>query len=239
MSVCRVEVVASTVEDVLFAAAGGADRVEFCAHLASGGLTAGRSLTEEALGVARDEGLGFRVLIRPREGDFVYAGVEREVMIAEAEACLALGVEKVVMGGLDGNGCIDLDLLAEFDRIVGLDHLVFHRALDEAVDHGRARKRLLDAGVSTVLTSGGHARAIDGLRSISESSEAGLTVVAGAGVRPEHAAPLVKAGVEAVHASCRVACGARSGRLFDAARTRVDVERVEALVAAVQAVDRP
>ena len=36
MAACRVEVVASTVEDVLAAAAGGADRVEFCAS-ASGG----------------------------------------------------------------------------------------------------------------------------------------------------------------------------------------------------------
>ena len=46
MAACRVEVVASTVEDVLAAAAGGANRVEFCTHLASGGLTPGRSLTE-------------------------------------------------------------------------------------------------------------------------------------------------------------------------------------------------
>ena len=49
MAAGRVEVVAATVEDVLAAAAGGADRVEFCTHLASGGLTPGRSLTEPAL----------------------------------------------------------------------------------------------------------------------------------------------------------------------------------------------
>ena len=54
MAACRVEVVASTVEDVLAAAAGGADRVEFCTHLASGGLTPGRSLIEQAMAVAND-----------------------------------------------------------------------------------------------------------------------------------------------------------------------------------------
>ena len=53
MAACRVEVVASTVEDVLAAVAGGADRVEFCTDLASGGLTPGRSLTELALATAQ------------------------------------------------------------------------------------------------------------------------------------------------------------------------------------------
>ena len=54
MSQCRVEVVASTVEDVLAAAQGGADRVEFCVHLDSGGLTPGRSLSRAAFDVAKE-----------------------------------------------------------------------------------------------------------------------------------------------------------------------------------------
>ena len=86
MAICRVEVVASTVEDVLAAAAGGADRVEFCTYLASGGLTPGRSLTEHALSASREHNLGFRVLIRPREGDFVFTSIERQAIVAEADA---------------------------------------------------------------------------------------------------------------------------------------------------------
>ena len=239
MAACRVEVVASTVEDVLAAVAGGADRVEFCTHLVSGGLTPGRSLIEQALAVAKQNGLGFRVLIRPREGDFVYTSIERRAIVAEAEAVLALGVDKAVCGGLLVNGAVDLDLLTALDQAVGLDKVVFHRAFDEAVDHTEARRQLKAAGVRTVLTSGGRPKAAEGLSAIEETVQSGLEVVAGAGVQPEQVADFVRAGVDAVHASCRVPCGAPDGRLFDAARTRVDEEKVRALVEAVRAVARP
>ena len=239
MAVCRVEVVASTVEDVLAAAAGGADRVEFCTHLASGGLTPGRSLTEPALATAQQNGLGFRVLIRPREGDFVYTAIERQAIVAEAEAVLALGADKVVCGGLLANGAVDLDLLTALDQAVGLNKVVFHRALDEAADYAEARRQLKAAGVRTVLTSGAAQRAAEGLSAIQGTVQSGLEVVAGAGVQPDQVADFVRIGVEAVHASCRVPSGVLNGRLFDAARTRVDEAKVRALVEAVHAVARP
>ena len=239
MAACLVEVVASTVEDVLAAAAGGADRVEFCTHLVSGGLTPGRSLTEQALAAAKENGLGFRVLIRPREGDFVYSPIERQAIVAEAEAVLALGADKVVCGGLLANGTLDLDMLTALDQALGLDQVVFHRALDEAIDHTEARRQLKAAGIRTVLTSGGRPKAVEGLSVIEETVQSGLEVVAGAGVQPDQVADFVRAGVEAVHASCRVPCGAPKGRLFDAARTQVDEEKVRALVEAVRAVARP
>ena len=239
MAACRVEVVASTVEDVLAAAAGGADRVEFCTHLVSGGLTPGRSLTEQALAAAKENGLGFRVLIRPREGDFVYSPIERQAIVAEAEAVLALGADKVVCGGLLANGTVDLDLLTALDQALGLDQVVFHRALDEAIDYTEARRQLKAAGVRTVLTSGGRPKAGEGLSVIEETVQSGLEVVVGAGVQSNQVADFARVGVEAVHASCRVPCGAPEGRLFDAARTRVDEQKVRALVQAVRAVARP
>lgn len=239
MAACRVEVVASTVEDVLAAAAGGADRVEFCTHLASGGLTPGRSLIEQALATAKQNGLGFRVLIRPREGDFVYMPIERQAIVAEAEAVLSLGADKVVCGGLLASGTVDLDLLTALDLTVGLKQVVFHRALDEAIDHTEARRQLKAAGVRTVLTSGGRTRAAEGLSAIEETVQSGLEVVVGAGVQSNQVADFARLGVEAVHASCRVPCGAPEGRLFDAARTRVDEQKVRALVEAVRAVARP
>jgi copper homeostasis protein len=239
MAACRVEVVASTVEDVLAAAAGGSDRVEFCTHLASGGLTPGRSLIEQALSVARENDLGFRVLIRPREGDFVYTSIERQAIVAEAEAVLSLGADKVVCGGLMHDGSIDAVLLNELHRAVGLDQVVFHRAFDEAIDYTEARRQLKAAGVRTVLTSGAAQRAAEGLSTIEDTVQSGLEVVAGAGVQPGQVADFVRVGVEAVHASCRVPYGAPAGRLFDAARTRVAETKVRALVEAVRAVARP
>ena len=237
MAGCRVEVVASTPEDVCLAAEGGADRVEFCTHLASGGLTPGRGLTEESLDMARQLGLGFRALVRPREGDFFYSRAEKRAIVREAEGFLALGVDRVVTGGLDRDGLPDLELLAMLDRAVGLGPLVFHRAADEAVAEGDCPAILRDAGVKTVLTSGRAAKAIDGLEQIRLWSDSGLQVVAGAGVLPAHAKALVDAGVEAVHASCRTPLStSKEGRLFDGRRTEVSAARVSELVAAVRSI---
>ena len=137
------------------------------------------------------------------------------------------------------DGSIDGVLLNELHQAVGLDQVVFHRAFDEAVDHIEARRQLKAAGVRTVLTSGGRPKAAEGLSAIEETVQSGLEVVAGAGVQPDQVADFVRAGVEAVHASCRVPCGAPEGRLFDAARSRVDETKVRALVEAVRAVARP
>jgi copper homeostasis protein len=235
MAACKVEVVCSTVEDVVAAASGGADRVEFCSHLPSGGLTPGRALIEEARREAQARGLVFRVLIRPREGDFVYSPSERLSIVREAEALMSLGLDKVVTGGLNAQGRPDAALLKELDEAVGLQHVVFHRAIDEAMDMWQAARVLQEAGIRTVLSSGGAARAVDGGEGLGQLLAAGLEVVAGAGVQPDHAGSLVALGVEGVHASCRrKATPASNARLFDFDRSEVNPVAVAALVDAVR-----
>ena len=234
MPACQVEVVASTPEDVCAAADGGADRVEFCTHLGSGGLTPGRALVQVALEEAKARNVGVRVLVRPREGDFVYSGAERIAILKEAEALMAMGVDRVVTGGLDAAGWPDQHLISALDRSVGLQHVVFHRALDEIADASGCARRLLEAGVQTVLSSGGAVRAVDGIGRIEAWVRSGLQVVAGAGVLPEHAGPLMAAGVEALHASCRMPKAAQGTGLFDHSRSAVSREQVSQLVAAVR-----
>ena len=236
MATCRVEVVCSTVEDVVAAASGGADRIEFCSHLPSGGLTPGRALIEDAWKEAKSKGLVFRVLIRPREGDFVYSDSERLSMVREAEALMALGVDKVVTGGLNAQGGPDDRLLKGLEHAVGLEHVVFHRAIDEAVDMPSAALALRDAGVRTVLSSGGAAQAVEGAEGLKYLLAAGLEVVTGAGIQPAHVPSLAMLEVEAVHASCRrKVTPASNARLFDYDRSEVDPAVVAALVDAVRA----
>lgn len=235
MAACKVEVVCSTVEDVVAAASGGADRVEFCSHLPSGGLTPGRALIEDAWREAQAKGLVFRVLIRPREGDFVYSASERLSIVREAEALMSLGLDKVVTGGLNAQGGPDEQLLKELDLAVGLKHVVFHRAIDEAVDLASASGVLRDVGIRTVLSSGGAARAVEGAEGLKHLLADGLEVVAGAGIQPPHVPSLAMLDVEAVHASCRrKATPASDARLFDFDRSEVDPVAVAALVDAVR-----
>ncbi|MBL6645798.1 MAG: copper homeostasis protein CutC [Flavobacteriales bacterium] len=234
MLACQVEVVASTPEDVGAAADGGADRVELCTHLGCGGLTPGRALVQVALEEAKARGIGIRVLVRPREGDFVYSAAERKAILNEAEALMAMGVDRVVTGGLDAAGWPDQDLMSALDRNVGLQCVVFHRALDEVTDADTCAQRLLEAGVQTVLSSGGAVRAVDGIGRIEAWVRSGLEVVAGAGVLPEHAEALIATGVEALHASCRMPKAAQGNGLFDHSRSAVSREQVSRLVDAVR-----
>ena len=124
-------------------------------------------------------------------------------------------------------------------RLLALTRLSFTgRSMKQSITPKRA-DMLKAAGVRAVLTSGGQSLAAEGLSTIEETVQSGMEVVAGAGVQPDQVADFVRVGVEAVHASCRVSCGSHEGRLFDAARTRVDEQKVRALVEAVRAVARP
>ena len=65
----------------------------------------------------------------------------------------------------------------------------------------------------------------------------GLHVVAGGGVRPEDVARLAAAGIEAVHASCRVPTSGPTSPLFDTTIHGVDYDKACDLVEAVESVN--
>jgi len=73
----KIEICLESIESVLAAEAGGADRVEFCADLFEGGTTPSLG----AFKVARKHSsIAMNVMIRPRGGDFCYSALEFEAM---------------------------------------------------------------------------------------------------------------------------------------------------------------
>lgn len=97
----------TTPEQVREAARLGAGRAELCARLHTGGLTPPEEDIREAIGA----GIPVNVLIRPREGDFVYSGEEVEEMLAGIDLCRRLGANGVVVGALLEDGSVDLDTM--------------------------------------------------------------------------------------------------------------------------------
>ncbi|WZH38069.1 MAG: copper homeostasis protein CutC [Microbacterium enclense] len=194
----------------------GVDRIELCSALSLGGLTPSAGL----IAAASASGIPVHVLIRPRSGDFEYDDAERRLIVEDVLWARAHGATGVVGGGLR-DGRLDEDLVARI--VVAADGMpvTFHRAFDNLSDLDAGLDRLVDLGVTRVLTSGGAARADEALpvleRLVARADRA-IQIMAGSGVRADNVARIAATGVDAVHASVKRAVAGRRGvRLGSAA----------------------
>ncbi len=195
MSRVLLEVIVSSLDDARAARDGGADRFELCSALALGGLTPSLG-TLDAIKAEMDVPAMF--MVRPREGGMAYTDAETEVMLRDARLALRHGANGLVFGFLTSDGRVDgercrqlLDLCGEFGA-----QGVFHRAFDVVADPVASLEVLVELGFTRVLTSGGAARATDGLPAIRRTVDqaAGrLQVLPGGGIRAETVAEVVRA----------------------------------------------
>lgn len=130
----------------------GADRVELCARLDLDGLTPDIKTTEE---VYRNLKVPVMVIVRPREGDFVYSDEEFLEMILSISACKEIGVEGVVFGITTKENKLDIvriKLLTDISRPM---KVTIHKAIDAIDNPMEALDELLNIdGISAVLSSG-------------------------------------------------------------------------------------
>jgi copper homeostasis protein CutC len=99
------EVCIDSVESAIATERGGAERVELCADLFEGRITAGAGLIAA---VCRRIGFGLFVMIRPCGGDFCYTDLEFKVMRDEIEHARKLEEDGIVLGLLDHDACVDV-----------------------------------------------------------------------------------------------------------------------------------
>lgn len=199
----QLEVCAADIDSVWAAARGGAQRVELCSALGEGGLTPSLGMIEEALGIP---GIKVNVLIRPRNGDFLYSQRELRVMRRDIEACRRIGVNGVVFGVLTPGGEIDKSACATLLEASEGIHRTFHRAFDVCRDPREAACDIISLGFDRVLTSGQAPDALEGspLIGMLQSEFPDLTFIAASGVTPGNAAEIVRlSGVREIHASAK------------------------------------
>lgn len=200
-----VEICVDSVADARLSEATGADRVELCAGLVEGGTTPSIGCVQRTLEAVHQ--VGVQVLIRPRGGDFLYSRDELKVMLADIDAIRALptppGVTVgFVIGALTPDGEVDTAIVRQLIDACAGAPVTFHRAFDQSRDLLASLDALAELGVDRVLTSGGRARAIDGLdilRELGERTGGRPIILAGGGVRSDNVAALVAAGVREVH----------------------------------------
>lgn len=225
------EVCCGNLESVKGAIEGGADRIELCRDLDLDGLTPNREMIRDAVRLCRPAGVAVHVLIRSREGDFVYTDAEVEQMADEIRMAVAEGVDGVVVGALTVDGDIDVDACRQWVKAVGrigghsCRNITFHRAFDVCRQPLEAMEQIAQMGCNRILTSGQQPTAEAGIpllrqmvekaHELSAKMGRAFTILCGAGVNTENAFRILKAtGATEIHGSLR------TGLVSDAEKIR-------------------
>ncbi len=198
------EIAAHSLTSANAAREGGADRIELCAALQTGGLTPGPGLLEL---VTEQVDLPVHVLIRPRLGDFVYSDEEIKTMCTSIKWMKQLRADGVVIGCLNDHREINQHQLATLVQAAeGLD-LTFHRCFDLLRDPLRTTETLIAMGIDRILTSGQAASAWRGqslIRDLVREFGGEITIMPGAGVKSSNVKALLQfTGCTEVHASAK------------------------------------
>jgi copper homeostasis protein len=203
MEQIKLEVCCGDMQSVLAAKEGGADRIELCQALEVDGLTPSAEMIAEAIGL----GIPVQVLIRPREGDFVYDEAEVETMLKEIRLAKRLGANGVVIGALKSDGSIDEETSRRLvSEATGLS-ITFHRAFDVCSQPTEALEQIVSLGCHRLLTSGQAPSAEQGIpliKKLVEQSGGRLIIMPGAGVNQENARRILsETGAHEIHGSLR------------------------------------
>lgn len=198
------EVCCGSLQSAINAQEAGANRIELCSALSLGGITPSYATIEQARRLLK---IPINVLIRPREGDFLYDSEEVSVMIGDIQACARLGVDGVVIGALDPFGNVDLDCcraLVATAKNNGLS-VTFHRAIDRSYDILTAMEDAISLGVDRILTSGGKPSAYEGMEVIANMNkitDGRVLIMPGAGINPTNISEIISfTGVQEIHFS--------------------------------------
>lgn len=229
----QIEVVATTAQGCIDAERNGANRIELCMDLSCGGVTPSVGLLKAVLKAVQ---IPVFVLIRAREGDFVYSELEKQIMLDDIRTCLALGAHGIVAGALTSSFEIDVPFLYEAKEATGDLPFTFHRAFDETKDPFEAAKILYNAGVDRILTSGQAKVGPEGCDLVQKlmNQEECPQLLGGSGITPENVLPLLEIGIPEVHFGARNWNPGHIGKgLFDPGYNEVDgqiVKRMRNLV---------
>lgn len=200
------EVCCGSLQSAMNAVAGGAERIELCSALEVDGLTPSMEVLRELR--QRFPSLRIHVLIRPREGDFVYTEAEVAQMEREIHEAVAAGATAIVCGALTAEGEVDVPATKRLVEAARPLPFTFHRAFDAVKNQYKALETLKELGVERVLTSGGAATAEKGipmLRQLVEQAHGEVIILAGGGVDSSNAQRIImETGTTEIHGSCSV-----------------------------------
>jgi len=194
------EIAVQSLETARAAERGGAHRIELCTQLDRGGTTPTVALQRD---VRKAVQIPIHVLIRPRDGNFVYSNDEMETMKRQIESAKTNGMNGVVLGILNADQSIDSQRTRELVRHASPLPATVHRAFDETPDIVQALDDVCSSGAARILSSGGAKNAVTGsakLRDLVKMAGDRIVVMPGGGIRAENIAGVLRtAGAREFH----------------------------------------
>ncbi|MCY4465479.1 MAG: copper homeostasis protein CutC [Chloroflexi bacterium] len=238
------EVAVDSLDSALIARACGAQRIELCADLPSGGLTPSPGLLELA---CQRLDIPVAALIRPRRGDFLYSDAEIAVMRRDIDFARRAGASAVVIGCLTADGSVDCQRMGQLIEQALPLPAVFHRAFDMCRDPFATLERLAGLGISRLLTSGQAQSAAAGaplIAQLVQQAAGRLTIMPGGGINAGNIRPIARTtGAREFHFSARRQADSRMiyrnprlslGNSDDYARWEASAERIRAILSALR-----
>lgn len=196
------EVCTGSLQSVINAVKGGAQRIELCSALSLDGLTPSLGLIKTVRKMFPK--LTIHTLIRVREGDFCYNEGEIKVMETDIKEILSY-TDAIVCGALTADGDIDIATTRRLIDACEGKPFTFHRAFDVCRNPLKALDELAALHCTRVLTSGQAPTAETGIPALKEyvkHTEGRMTILSGGGVTPLNAKKiLVETGATEIHGS--------------------------------------
>jgi len=196
------EVCTGSLQSVINAVKGGAQRIELCSALSLDGLTPSLGLIKTVRKMFPK--LTIHTLIRVREGDFCYNEGEIKVMETDIKEILSY-TDAIVCGALTADGDIDITTTRRLIDACEGKPFTFHRAFDVCRNPLKALDELAALHCTRILTSGQAPTAETGIPALKEyikHTEGRMTILPGGGVTPLNAKKiLAETGATEIHGS--------------------------------------
>ena len=198
-----IEICCSSISSVKNAINYGANRIELCQDLLNDGITPSERLLNSAIKISTKP---INVLIRPRIGDFFYNSEEIKLIEYEIKQIKSLPINGIVIGILNRENDLPINVLKKLVQIIKPLDLTFHRAFDIVNNPIKSMNKLIEIGFDRILTSGQSNTAEKGLKMLLELKEKAngkISIMPGGGINENNCHIFLKNGFNEIHLSAK------------------------------------
>ena len=178
-----IEICCSSISSVKNAINYGANRIELCQDLRNDGITPSKRLLNSAIKISTKP---INVLIRPRIGDFFYNSEEIKLIEYEIKQIKSLPINGIVIGILNRENDLPINVLKKLVQIIKPLDLTFHRAFDIVNNPIKSMNKLIEIGFDR-----------------KEKANGKISIMPGGGINENNCHIFLKNGFNEIHLSAK------------------------------------